>query len=622
MEFRIHRDGSFDLTGEHISLHECYPEIDGSPIRPLRVDSTDHTIVFFLERGKLELDFTTFADGRVAVSCKGENLSRIHDISPICALSISGAERIFVQGLGMEGPSGTFSLQDCVPVSCGLTALYHGENVLLAYVEDHKRYLSSFRTEKTAATGFRGGIRFSANLNLEGTVDGSFLLPAIYIEESEGLTSSLRKCAQRIAASMNARQVHSPAFFWSSWYYAYETMSQDSLKKTLEGIRSCKVPFQYVELDAGYCTSLGDWLCPNHRWPGGMKEAAETILAAGLQPGIWIAPFIVGDRSNVCREHPDWLLHDRDGNLHVQLKSYTEPKMWGNPDCNYYVLDVSHPEALAYITEVFRTFRQWGYRFYKTDFLLWNMQDSAAVKRYQPELTSVEILRNTFSAIREAIGDDSYLLGCIAPFMPMIGFADGMRLAGDCGAQWKEPFGPVNMLRELPCDNYFNHVFWQNDPDAVLLRDFDTMLHPDEVWSLALLQALSGGIISTSDPTQRLGDDRKRLLRLIQPTQPVTPEFPYFGTERPELVLTHRLRQGNILFVMNPSDAPIPVFLHLSELFGEQYRYQYRYSRFEGNSAESVESEYFYDRLEPHSSALIFITENPLQKKPDNLWNW
>ena len=79
MEFRIHKDGSFDLTGEYISLHECYPEIDGSPIRPLRVDSTDHTITFFLERGKLELDFTTFADRRVAVSCKGENLSRIHD---------------------------------------------------------------------------------------------------------------------------------------------------------------------------------------------------------------------------------------------------------------------------------------------------------------------------------------------------------------------------------------------------------------------------------------------------------------------------------------------------------------------------------------------------------------
>ena len=114
---------------------------------------------------------------------------------------------------------------------------------------------------------------------------------------------------------------------------------------------------------------------------------------------------------------------------------------------------------------------------------------------WNPSLTSVEILRKTLAAIRSAIGEDSYLLGCIAPFMPFLGFADGMRLAGDCGAQWEASYGPINLLREFPCDNYFNHIFWQNDPDAMLLRDFDTKLTKEETRSLALLQALSGGAV-------------------------------------------------------------------------------------------------------------------------------
>ena len=622
MEYRIHGDGSFDFIGEHISLHGCYPAVDGFPLRPVRVAVTERTILFFLQNGSIELGFTTYPDGRLALACKAENLGSVHDIFPICAGAVSGAERIFVQGFGMEGPSGCFSLQDSPPVSSGLTALFRVEDVLLVYAEDHTRYRSVFCKEKASAVDYYGGVRFSAGLILEVTAGAFVELPVLYLEEGKGLAASLRRCAQRIAASMGARHAAPPAFFWSSWYHAYETMDQQTLEATLSGIKACEVPFRHLELDAGYCTSLGDWLCPNHRWPGGLKKAAETIRDAGLLPGIWIAPFIVGDRSSLCREHPDWLLHDRDGKLHIQLRSYTEPKMWGNPDCNYYVLDTSHPAALAYITDVFRTFRQWGFRFFKTDFLLWNMQDSACVKRHQPGLSSVEILRNTFFSIREAVGDDSYLLGCIAPFMPLIGLVDGMRLAGDCGAQWREPFGPVNMLQELPCDNYFNHVFWQNDPDAVLLRDFDTMLSPDEVWSLALLQALSGGAVSTSDPIRHLGEDRKQLLRLIRPAQAVTPELPYFGTKRPELLLTHRLRQGNILFVMNQTDAPLPVYLRLSELFGERFRYQYRYSRTEGVSAESVENDFFFDCLAPHTSALIFVTEKPLRERPENLWNW
>ena len=400
-------------------------------------------------------------------------------------------------------------------------------------------------------------------------------------------------------------------------------MDQALLEETLAGMRaSPDLGFQYVEIDAGYTPSIGDWLTPNQRWPGGLERAARTILEAGYQPGVWVAPFIVGERSALYREHPDWVLKGADGQPVVQLRSYTEPKMWGNRDSNYFVLDASHPEALAYLDRVFRTLRGWGFSFFKTDFMLWNMHDTATVRRHDMRLTSVEILRRVLEVIRNAIGEDSYLLGCIAPFMPFIGYADGMRIAGDGGARWAEPFGPLNLLRELPCDNYCNHVFWQNDPDALLLRDFDTFLTETEVESLVLLQALSGGALNTSDPVHLLPEARKALLRFVLPDGKRTPELPRFGGEGRELVLLHRLAQGNLLFVLNPTDGPLPVCLRLSELFGGADWYQYRYRAGTEGACVSTREDLFAETLPPHAAALVFVTAQPLTEKPRNLWNW
>ena len=385
-----------------------------------------------------------------------------------------------------------------------------------------------------------------------------------------------------------------------------------NLPKTAPGL-------QYIQLDAGYCPSLGDWLQPNHLFPEGLEKAAATIRKAGYLPGIWIGPFMVGDQSALFREHPDWILYDRNGGPVTRIKSYNEPKAWGNPDGNYYVLDTSHPQAVDYLREVFRTLYKWGFRLFKTDFMLWNMIDSAEVKRFDPSKTSVEILRATLKMIREEIGEESYLLGCIAPFLPFIGYADGMRIAGDVGAQWEGAYGPVNLLQEIQADGYFQNLYWQNDPDAMLLRDFDVFLKPEEEESLALLQAVSGGVVTTSDPLHRLSEEKQKFFGFLKPgIEHRTPVFPYLGKNREDLVLTHRLEQGNLLFVMNPSEREMIQIYSLEELFSKGRWFVRRWHDAPSSEPESS----IIVRLKPHESALFFLTEKPSAKEPDNLWNW
>lgn len=617
IDYRIHEDGSFELWGGGIRLSGCYPAVDGTPLRPTLVETAADGVRYTMPGAALHISLRRDGDGRVALACSARGLPGAHEIEPLGSGEIGGAAGVYIQGFGMEGPSGCFRPSEETPPSHGLTALYRDGGALLACAEEHDRYSCVFRTVRTATLS-DSRQTLSGGFNLEGTAGDAVTLPTLYLAEAPDLAGGLRACASRIAGQMGARKRMPPAFFWNSWYHAYETMDQAYLEEITEGIRQADIPFRYLVLDAGYTPHLGDWLTPNHRWPGGLRRAARTILDAGCQAGIWIGPFIVGSESALCREHPDWLLKDLDGRNVVQLRSYTEPKIWGNRDGEYYVLDASHPEALAYLETVFRTLRDWGFTFFKTDFMLWNMHDSATVRRHTPGLTSVEILRRVLEVIRGAIGEESYLLGCIAPFMPFLGYADGMRIAGDGGARWAEPFGPINLLRELPCDNYFNHIFWQNDPDAMLLRDFDTFLTEAEVQSLALLQALSGGTVSTSDPVHRLPEERRALLRFLAPHGAHTPELPYLGTERKELVLLHRLAQGNLLLLLNPTEETLPVFCRLSELFGERDWYYYRYGQADGASRGDL----FAERLPPHASVLLFVTEAPLAQPPKNLWQW
>ena len=481
MKVQLHADGSWGIIGAYFSPKGLYPSIDGRAIRPVQVSIQGDTMVYELEKGRMVLRVGQEQD-RIRISCSMQGLPGVHDIEPIgsgkICRSCSGEEdkaplQVFVQGFGMEGPSGCYRIEDTRRESNGLTAICEDEQILLLYALDHTRYINRYFVESRESVFHQKEVALACGFDLEGTGTDEISLPAVYIEEhqSSSLEDVLRKCASQIAESMHARNVQPPAYHWCSWYYHYQNLNQKILEEYMEKFPAVDPDLRYIQIDAGYCPSLGDWLLPNHLFPEGLEKAAQTILRAGYQPGIWIGVFMVGDHSQVYREHPDWVLHDLQGKPVTKIQSYNEPKAWGNPDGDYYVLDTSHPEAMEYLRTVFRTLYRWGFRLYKTDFMLWNMLDSSRVKRYDPSKTSVEILRSTLRMIREEIGQESYLLGCIAPFLPFIGYADGMRIAGDVGAQWEGAYGPVNMLRELAADNYFQNLYWQNDPDSVLLRD-------------------------------------------------------------------------------------------------------------------------------------------------------
>lgn len=611
MRFSIHPNGTLDLDIGPIRLAGGYPAVDGIPLRPLRVETTENEAVYTLVNGTLRLR-AEHKDNAVWLYMKTNGLTDSHDISIFAGAKIGGCTKAFRQGLGLGGPSGFVALDAQASFdSTALTALGSDSGCVTLHVIDQKKYMSHFLLKEGC---------IDARIDTEGVLPDAEELPPLCIRKGESFDAALRLCAKEIADFLGARPMKKPAFHWCSWYYLYHTLDQATLESYLDGFAGMRAeaPFTHIQIDAGYFPSCGDWLEAHPRFPQGLKGAADTIRASGYEPGVWIGPFMVGDESHIFRDHPDWLLHYKDGTLVTPWLQYNEPKPWGYRDSVYGVLDTSHPDAMAYIRGVFRQLRAWGYTLYKTDFLKWGIQDSSQVVRHTPGKTSYEYFRDLMAVIREEIGEESAWLGCIAPFMPAVGFVDMMRIASDVGSRWDSAaFNPKNMIRELVADQYFNNVYWQNDPDAVMLRDFHILLREEQIEALALLQALSGCVITTSDPIHQIAKSRQALLRLIRPDKIASPEYPFWSQSREEVCIVNRLEHGTLVFLFNATDREIVESYDWKNLLGQDYGYL---RRLHGESlpADAVP----FVRIPPRSCVLFFASAQPLAKEPENLWVW
>lgn len=65
--------------------------------------------------------------------------------------------------------------------------------------------------------------------------------------------------------------------------------------------------------DAGWWASVGDWVESAVRFPGGLVEVFDAVRAAGMIPGLWVEPEVVGVTSAAARELPGDAFFARDG---------------------------------------------------------------------------------------------------------------------------------------------------------------------------------------------------------------------------------------------------------------------------------------------------------------------
>jgi alpha-galactosidase len=225
---------------------------------------------------------------------------------------------------------------------------------------------------------------------------------------------------------------------WATWdYYAY-VFSADDIRANTAKIKALSPAANLVQIDAGWYSARGDYAV-RASLAGSMKDVADRIKAAGMTPGLWIDGFRANSTSEVCTQHPEFFLHDQDGNLIIEVRR----KEGTDRDRVYF--DYSHPGARAHIAQRIRAIvEDWGFPYLKIDFMRFGlnreiMRNKPAVtgiRAHDPTITDVERMRLGLQAMREAAGPDRYLLGCSAVFGPCIGYVDGMRTGGDISPRY------------------------------------------------------------------------------------------------------------------------------------------------------------------------------------------
>ena len=282
------------------------------------------------------------------------------------------------------------------------------------------------------------------------------------------------------AALVNGIELNPVTSGYCTWYSSPHGGASDEVHMA-EMAEFCekeltKFGFKVLQIDDKWQIAGRDFT--THRADGpyrsGMKKTAEKITGAGMVAGIWYIPFGWNPGREIFEEHQDWFVKDPAG----------EPyKVHWAGTC----LDMTHPEAREFLREVVgRMSKEWGYKYIKVDGLwtglaakitypspVYKEDNLGDATFYDPGKTNLEAYRSGLSLVREAAGDDVFILGCnIAQNMRTLGGSfgrvDGMRVGRDIGAKWNKILPCVDMGTRL---YFFHGRVWYNDPDCLMVRE-------------------------------------------------------------------------------------------------------------------------------------------------------
>ncbi len=307
---------------------------------------------------------------------------------------------------------------------------------------------------------------------------------------------------------------------WSSWYRYFQDITPGVVRRNLAAAAERDgLPLDLLQIDDGWQATVGDWDRFSSAFDCGVTPLAAEIRAAGFEPGLWLAPFIVQPKSSLYRRHPEWILRNRFG-LAVNA-GYN----WGGFNA---ALDLSHPEALEHASQTVGTaVHEWGFTFLKLDFLYAGALPGV---RRDPKQTRAMLLRKALAALRDAAGGNAHLLGCGVPLGSAVGLFDSLRIGADVAPYWaprvikkttlfkSEPDLPAarNALQNALTRAPMHRRWWVNDPDCVLLRP-ESDLNPDEIRTIATVAALTGGLMMISDDLAALPEASLRAAESLLP---------------------------------------------------------------------------------------------------------
>ncbi|WP_316793663.1 alpha-galactosidase [Pedobacter frigoris] len=404
-------------------------------------------------------------------------------------------------------------------------------------------------------------------------------------------------------AKHHPRLKHDPVpMGWCSWYCFGPQVTAKNVADNTNWIAANLPELKYIQIDDGYQPWMGDWLEKGKAFGGDVGQVLKDIKAKGLEPAIWVAPFVASPQSELFKNHKDWFVKDEKG---APLRS-DKIGFGGWRLGPWYVLDGTHPEVQAYYTNLFKTMReQWGVTYFKLDANYWGAIHGGV--HYDKKATRIEAYRRGMQAILKGSGD-AFILGCNHPIWASLGLIHGSRSSMDTWRKWDSfrDIGRENLLR-----GWQNGRLWWNDPDCILLTDAGadevmdqggnavsaqnkSRLTENEFLYHAATVYASGGMLLSGDDLTKIKPARLDILKKLIPPTGVAARF---ENEKFEVGFI-ALKDHNEYVVFNAENAPVKRRIALSK-----GRHQLK-DKWTGKVLGVFEKEYVMD-LPAHSALIV-----------------
>jgi alpha-galactosidase len=361
----------------------------------------------------------------------------------------------------------------------GLVGVPDGDSLLLGVTSTERtKFYTAWSTTEVAAVWGTRGERITLAPGATVTLDPLWI----------GTDTSAHALWTTWAEQVRARPIGRTWVGWSDWYQYYGSASEADILAEL----AAAPPLDLFQVDDGWEVAWGDWEA-NDRFPSGTAALATAIADRGMTPGLWMAPFYVARSTTTYAEHPDWWVRDADGEVrHGSLS--------GN---DYAILDVTHPDAAAWLSAQIAAKVAEGWTYLKLDFLF-----AGAVEGVRhDDVTGMEAYHRGLALLRDAMGEDTWFLACGAPMLPSVGYADSWRSGADIAfVSDPDPRRPFLrwQARSTAARAFANGVWWWNDADNLLLRAPFTDV---EVRGALAANVASGGVWLLGDSFAALDAD-------------------------------------------------------------------------------------------------------------------
>ena len=291
---------------------------------------------------------------------------------------------------------------------------------------------------------------------------------------------------------------------------------------------------QVIQIDDGYQDIDGKWDA-NEKFPEGMPYYAKRIAETGARPGLWMAMTMIGVK------HP-WL--QDPANMEAVWGKKFKKESGFRPDETGW-LDPTHPRAKEHIVERIRHAVDSGFTYLKLDFN--NIGNGGW---YEKKKTSFQILREHYQRMREAAGENTYILACITePNRAVLGLVDAHRDSHDAHRG-----GVRSAINDVLRSYQLNGRWFAMDNDIYYIApDVNEVGNVQGGWNLhrtwLSMMGLSGGAALTSDPWHwEVLKPHLRTVEIMQPPAKMRTEVLDLGTakEWPRLVGVDQTSVGRI----------------------------------------------------------------------------